>query len=51
MQSKEKKRMIVDGHLPFREDVIMGSPENDTITVLQLNVIIENERDKNRINR
>lgn len=32
MQSKKKK--IVDSHLPFREDVIMGSPENDTIIVL-----------------
>lgn len=36
MQNK-KKKIIVDNHLPFREDVIMGSPENDTIIVLLLN--------------
>lgn len=45
MQNK-KKKMIIDGHLPFREDVIMGSPENDTIIVLLLNVMIENEKNK-----
>lgn len=44
-----KKKKIVDGHLPFREDVIMGSPENDTIIILLLNDhVIENERDKKR---
>jgi len=37
---KIRKKMIVDGHLPFREDVIMGSPENDTIIILLLNVMI-----------
>lgn len=49
MQGKEKKTMI-NAHLPFREDVIMGSPENDTITVLLLNVMIDSEIRKTRKN-
>ena len=34
-------------HLPFREDVIMGSPENDTRYSISVNVnVYENEKDK-----
>lgn len=47
---KKRKRNVwaVVCHLPFREDVIMGSPENDRSTVFAWTSMYENERKINR---
>lgn len=49
-EKKKRKRNVwaVVCHLPFREDVIMGSPENDRSTVFAWTSMYENERKINR---
>lgn len=49
-EEKKRKRNVwaVVCHLPFREDVIMGSPENDRSTVFAWTSMYENERKINR---
>lgn len=49
-EEKKRKRNVwaVICHLPFREDVIMGSPENDRSTVFAWTSMYENERKINR---
>lgn len=49
-RKKKRKRNVwaVVCHLPFREDVIMGSPENDRSTVFAWTSMYENERKINR---